>query len=147
MRENFNLAAEFTLLEEVGPGHQDDGALHTDPADPGGTTRWGISQRAYPKIDLNTLDKKGAMDIYLSIWMLAGCDALPYPMDVIVFDTAFNMGQSAARSILKTYNGKPIDYLFGRLVVYKNIAKKHGHLEYLYDWMTRVIHLYFKVMG
>ena len=35
-----------------------------DPRDPGGKTRWGISQRAYPFLDLSTLTREAAIALY-----------------------------------------------------------------------------------
>lgn len=146
MKENFEKSADFVLKQEVRPGHENDGDLHTDPGDPGGTTRFGISQRAYPHIDMEKLDKAGAMQIYKQIWEDAGCDMYQWPMDLIVFDTAFNMGKKAALLILAKYDGNAANYLFGRLAVYWAIWKKRRTSAFP-DWVKRTITLYFTAMG
>lgn len=53
---NFHLALE-TVLEHEG-GYVD------DPDDPGGRTKYGISQRQYPDVDIQALDIEGVRRIY-----------------------------------------------------------------------------------
>ena len=43
-------------------GHE--GGYSDDPDDPGGKTRWGISQRAYPYLDIANLPVEYAAEIY-----------------------------------------------------------------------------------
>ena len=35
-----------------------------DPSDPGGTTKYGISQRAFPDLDIEALNEQQAKQIY-----------------------------------------------------------------------------------
>lgn len=141
MKDSFERAFNFTLKQEVEPGHESDGSLHTDPADPGGTTRFGVSQRAYPEVDLNTLDLAGAKVIYEAIWKRMGCDDLPTPLDVVVFDTAFNMGDGAARKLLRVCGGSAEVYMWLRTKLYWYLeAKKHRAA--FPSWMHRMINLY-----
>ena len=143
MRDNFERASLFVLKQEVEPGHESDGSLHTDPADPGGTTRFGISQRAYPDVDLKKLDWPGAKKIYLSIWMAAGCDELHFPLDIIVFDTAFNMGVEEAKKIYElmgSQSADPNNYLLFRILTY--FYKKP---KYFRGWVKRTLNLWQEV--
>lgn len=137
MKENFERAAAFVLKQEVEPGHERDGSLHTDPKDPGGTTRFGISQKAYPDIDLTKLDYDGAMKIYAGIWATTGCDNLQYPLDIVVFDSAFNMGVGTAKRLL-AMGGDYNTFLFHRLLVYY-FMKNRGYFR---DWAKRVLNLW-----
>lgn len=41
------------------------GELHTVPGDPGGTTKWGFSQRAYPDLDIENLDREMALSLFI----------------------------------------------------------------------------------
>ena len=41
-----------------------EGGYVDDPADPGGRTKYGISQRSYPDLDVRNLTKDNAIDIY-----------------------------------------------------------------------------------
>lgn len=74
------------------------GSTYTeDPDDPGGATKYGISQRAYPDLHIASLTESQARSIYLSdYWMAAGCDAMPWPLALYVFDCAVNQGVSRA---------------------------------------------------
>lgn len=146
MRINFDKSAKFVLKQEVEPGHEEDGSLHTDPKDPGGTTRFGISQRAYPSIDLTKINKEQALKIYLERWVANGCDDLTWPLDIIHFDTDFNMGSKAAKSLLDKFGQDSGTYLMGRLAVYWNIYKRRKNAQHLSDWLKRIINLYFFIL-
>jgi hypothetical protein len=138
MTEDFPRSAKFVLSQEVRPGHELDGDLHTDPNDPGGTTRWGISQRYNPHVDLVHLDKQeDAFVLYHSLyWEPAACDALPWPLDIIVFDTAFNCGLATAHSILLVTKD-PDTYLWNRVNFY--YLRKAS--PYFAGWIKRVYNL------
>lgn len=96
MRENFmTMALPFTLKKE--------GGFSNDPRDPGGPTYKGVCLRDFrelkEKILTQTLtDEEAAQVVYLpKFWIPAGCDALPYPLDCVVFDMAVNMGNVRSR--------------------------------------------------
>lgn len=42
-----------------------EGGVVNHPSDPGGLTKYGISQRAYPDVDIRGLTREGACAIYL----------------------------------------------------------------------------------
>src|SRR3990172_9868215 len=101
MRENFlTKAIPFTLLK--------DGGFSNNPKDPGGPTFKGVCLRDFPelkeKILTRTLtDDEAAQVVYLpKFWIPAGCDALPYPLDCVVFDMAVNMGNVRSRQDRKS---------------------------------------------
>lgn len=72
-----------------------------DPHDPGGETNFGISKRSYPNLDIRNLTADDAVRIYRQdYWLPAGCDKLPAPLALLVFDTAVNMGLGAAAKLL-----------------------------------------------
>jgi lysozyme family protein len=71
-------------------------------------------------------------------WNRAGCDNLAYPLCVIVFDTAVNMGVSFALQ-LKSLSTGSVDYLFNRIQEYRR--KKNFNL-YGKGWIGRVLDLY-----
>lgn len=136
MKENFERAARFVLKQEVEPGHETDGSLHTDPTDPGGKTRFGLSQRAYPGLDLDNLDLLGAMKIYHERWVTAGCDDLPWPKDLLTFDTDFNMSKKAVKAL--SVHTDPMTYLMHRLLIYY-YTKPY---KYFRDWAKRILDLW-----
>jgi hypothetical protein len=87
---NFDKAIEFTLQWE-GEGGK------ASPGDPGGMTKWGISQRAHPEVDVANLTREQAIEIYRAdYWDRLGCGGLDAPLDVALFDTAVNVGVNRA---------------------------------------------------
>lgn len=81
-------------------GHEGD--LSDNPADPGGLTKFGISQRAYPKLDIRALTVEQAKAIYLpDYWIKAGCDTVPPALAFDLFDMAVNSGVRQATLILQ----------------------------------------------
>lgn len=80
-------------------GHE--GGYSNDPADPGGETRWGISKRSYPNVNIKTLTKEGAKAIYLRDFWYPLNDADP-AIKFQVFDFAVNGGLSAAVKVLQS---------------------------------------------
>ena len=131
MKKDFEKALKFVLKWE--------GRYSNDPNDPGGETKYGISKRSYPELDISKLTLKQAKEIYYkNYWLKTGCDELPYPFNIIVFDTAVNMGRRRATELLNTYNDWR-DYLLKRLCTYSKF--KQSKL-YFRGWANRVLDLY-----
>lgn len=127
----FPRAIEFVLAHE--------GIYSNDTGDPGGETHWGISKRAYPDLNITALTKEDAIKIYRQdYWDKMGCDALPWPMDMIIMDTGVNCGPSRALLWAKTFI-TPADYLFRRL---RHYAGLKGMAIYMRGWIFRVLDLY-----
>jgi lysozyme family protein len=79
-----------------------EGGVSNDPDDPGGLTKFGISQRSYPLLDIANLTRSEAIAIYeRDFWQGASCPALPEPLDFYVFDAAINQGASYAKRELQ----------------------------------------------
>ena len=79
-----------------------EGGITNDPHDSGGLTKFGISQKSFPTLDIANLTLQGAKDIYyLDYWLAAKCDLLPYPLSAFVFDAAVNQGTSMAKKMLQ----------------------------------------------
>lgn len=102
----FTLALDFVLAAE--------GGVSDDPADAGGLTKYGISQKSYPDIDISTLTLDDACRIYYQdYWLRCRCDELPDYIAVVVFDTAVNMGQRQAARLLQQALGVQVDGILG----------------------------------
>lgn len=98
MKENFSKAIDFTLNWETGFGKM---IYSNNPKDPGGETKWGISKKSFPELDIRNLTREQAEKIYKSrYWDHLDCDNLPNYIDVVVFDIAVNQGPSVARKSL-----------------------------------------------
>lgn len=104
---NFDLAVNLTLKKE--------GILSDHKDDAGGLTKYGISKAAYPTLDIANLTQEQAVAIYKrDYWDQAQCDELPYPLDVMLFDTAVNHGVTKAIKILQESLGVVADGVMGQ---------------------------------
>lgn len=101
---NFDTAFERLL------GHE--GGYVFDSHDPGGETKWGISKRSYPRVDIKNLTQEGAKTIYLrDFWAPLG-EADP-AIKFQVFDFAVNGGPSAAIKVLQAAVKATADGIWG----------------------------------
>ncbi len=93
-------------------GHE--GGYVNDPADPGGETKWGISKRSYPDVDVAALTRDGAKAIYRrDFWDRIGADSLPASVRYQVLDFAVNSGIETAVRYLQRALGVADDGHFG----------------------------------
>lgn len=91
-----------------------EGGWVDDAYDPGGETRYGISQRAYPDLDLSTLTREQAKAIYeRDYWRAAKCDKLPEGLALLHFDCAVNQGVGRAAIFLQQALGVTADGIIG----------------------------------
>jgi lysozyme family protein len=79
-----------------------EGGLVCNPADPGGATKFGISSREYPALDIAALTRDDAIAIYYRDWWgRFGFDALPTAIAAKLFDLAVNIGPAHAIKCLQ----------------------------------------------
>ncbi|RME80559.1 MAG: hypothetical protein D6771_09350, partial [Zetaproteobacteria bacterium] len=83
-----------------------EGGYANDPRDPGGETKYGISKRSYPDLDIAALTIEDAIAIYRRDWWDrydydALADAADAAVAVRTFDLAVNMGAHAAHALLQ----------------------------------------------
>ena len=95
MDERFLRAVEVVLAHE--------GGYVNDPRDPGGETKYGISKRSYPSLDIANLTREDAIAIYYrDWWQRYGYDRLQdESVTTKVFDLAVNMGPATAHRLLQ----------------------------------------------
>lgn len=86
-----------------------------DPADPGGLTKYGISQAAWPHLDIANLALDQAAAIYRrSYWLANGCDRIEdQGLACKLFDLCVNMGGGRAVRMLQ----RAANHLGAQLVV------------------------------
>jgi hypothetical protein len=132
---NFKRAIDFVLRWE--------GGYIFDSEDPGGETKYGISKRYHPKIDIKALTEAQAREIYRrEYWLKAGCETMNWPDCLVQLDTAVNLGVSRA-SLFHNLAGDWTDYLFLRIEYYcTKVRDKPFKIKYLRGWINRVIDLY-----
>ena len=85
--DNFTRAISFVLKWE--------GGYVNDPADPGGKTKYGISKRYHPKVDIKALTEKEAAD---------GSTATPEQMLYMIWSLLSDFSISGT-----TYTAKKLD--------------------------------------
>lgn len=143
MRTSFDRAFQIVIGLEGKPSN--------DPDDPGGLTVWGLAKRYNPEVSLDmTIDM--AKGIYLrKYWIDSGCDTLPYPMDICVFDARVNPQDDPALpggSMQELLNQNPEnwqEYLILRMQRYMRCSKE----KYVKGHVFRILRLHqqIKVLG
>lgn len=129
-------------------------------SDQGGLTRWGVSQNAYPHIDIAKLTRVEAEQIYFrDYWKPIRGNALPPAVALVLFDAAVNHGPRQAIKILqaalkvtqdgimgpetlsaaKTYPRTDllIRFFYARNLFYEVIGKRPENVGSLYGWKLR----------
>lgn len=95
-----------------------EGNYVNNPADPGGETKYGISKRSYPALDIKWLTMDDAKTIYKrDFWDRAQCDRLPAGIAFDVFDTAVNSGIGQAIRFLQRSVGVADDGVVGPMTL------------------------------
>lgn len=116
-----------------------EGGYVNDPKDPGGETKFGISRRAYPAEDIRNLSLERAKFLYRrDYWDAIKGDALPYPLNLFVFDAAVNQGvDPAIRLLQKTLNVAQDGVLGGQTIKAAQAMRNESVALYLADRAVR----------
>lgn len=103
-----------------------EGGYVNDPDDRGGETKFGISKRNHPEVDIKNLTIDGALDIYRRLyWSPSKAEKLMPELRYQYFDFVVNAGQGNAVKVLqKACNGKlpkgdkiAVDGRIGRMTI------------------------------
>lgn len=117
--DSFARAVAFVLEHE--------GEWSEDPG--GGKTRWGISSRWHPDIDLDTLNRTGAEAIYRDLyWRRFSGDALPELLGLAMLDYSVLQGLPTAVRSLQCILGVEPDGVVGKLTLAAIDARPPGPL-------------------
>ena len=108
MQSNYENCLAITLKWEGGDVN--------NPADPGGKTRWGITQATYNAFrkahhlaakSVFTMEKPEMLSIYKeNYWDVVSGDSLPVGVDLATWDFGVNSGPSRAKNALASVRGK-----------------------------------------
>jgi lysozyme family protein len=91
-----------------------EGGYTYNPADPGGETKWGISRRSYPNLDIKNLTRDQAIALYRrDFWDAAKLGDLPLSIASQMLDFAVNSGAGTATRALQRAVGVADDGLVG----------------------------------
>ena len=134
-------------------------------------TKWGVSAKAHPGVDIANLTREQAERIYFDdYWRAIRGNALPPALALVLFDAAVNMGVVASVRILQTVlRNVTVDGVMGpetvsaakmfmprhelvalaleyRLRWYEDLANRDESTRkkygpYLYGWRMRVMRL------
>lgn len=127
---------------------QDEGGYVNNPHDPGGETKYGVSKRAHPTLDIATLTEAQAAQIYFDdYWTPSHCGDVPPHLDLWVLTAAVMSGTVTATKLLQELVGCTADGIFGpatlKAVQGFPAARHHeyltlytGHLMTLPTWHT-----------
>ncbi|TMP70231.1 secretion activator protein [Pseudoalteromonas sp. S1609] len=90
-------------------GLRSDGGLNNVASDRGGLTKYGISQRAYPTVDIKNLTLAKALSLYHSdYWRAMHCEQSPAGVDFMLLDGAVQHGAPAMTQLTqRLVNSKP----------------------------------------
>lgn len=108
----FDAAFKRTMI------YEGTGAASKHPHDPGGLTRFGVSQRAYPDLDIASLTLDQARVIYRrDFWDALRLDEIPERIAETVFDFAVNSGVKTAARALQRAIGVEDDGMVGPVTI------------------------------
>lgn len=95
-----------------------EGGYVFNPHDPGGETKFGISKRSYPHLDIHSLTLADAKTIYKrDFWDRAQCDKLHPDLAFDLFDGAVNSGIGQSIRWLQRAIGVADDGVVGPLTL------------------------------
>lgn len=139
-----------------------EGGYANDPDDPGGETKFGISKRSYPDLDIKNLEYEDAVAIYKrDFWDKLKLDEVEnQTVAEAIFDMAVNSGPSNAVKMAQELVGAKVDgkigpetlgklneadpavlldqYADSRLGYYEDLAKrKPKQRKHLKSWVAR----------
>ncbi len=155
---DFEQVVKLTLKREGGS------RLTNDPDDPGGVTKYGISKRSFPDVDVKNLNEDSAKEIYKEhYWDRVGGDFFTsQAISEKLFDTAVNMGVRASARLAQKTVGAKADGIIGpetrlaiqltneesflmgftllQIALYCGIARKRPKSKkFLLGWITRAL--------
>jgi lysozyme family protein len=138
-----------------------EGGYVNDPDDPGGETKYGISKRVYPDVDIKSLTTDQARAIYRrDYWDKVSGDLIGSTRAAAVFDFAVNAGVCTAIRLAQTVSGTVADgvmgpksvaaiagmdealfvaaFRLGRVARYTHLCEKNPKLKkYFFGWVRR----------
>ena len=137
---DFDTAYRLTVAAE--------GGYSNDPDDKGGETKYGISKRAYPYLNIKSLTEAQAKAIYKrDYWDACSCDEIKsQDLANSIFDMAVNMGVGAVK---KAFGEELLDIEedLSRLTIYrisryaKICMKNPRQKKFFFGWVCRALNV------
>ncbi len=139
---SFEEAVVKLLIKEGGA------KISNHKADAGGLTKYGISSRAYPNIDIAKLTEAAAKKIYLKdYWKPLDIDDQAQEYAETLFELAVNSGVGTAQR-LKAASSNPLNSVeqaiiqlkFAQVARYAYICNKNkSQRVFLLGWLNRIL--------
>lgn len=118
-----------------------EGGYVDDPDDSGGETKYGISKKSFPDLDIKNLSKEKAKEIYYAnYWQEVDCDHVGKGLDLMLLDAAVNHGKSRAIKLLQKSVGAKEDGKFGPKTL--RAVKDQGTSETVQEFAATRMHFY-----
>jgi lysozyme family protein len=130
----FDKIIPFVIAEE--------GGYVNNPKDPGGETKYGISKRSYPHLNIKDLTLPDAVAIYKKDYWENLWERYGFPLAACMLDTAVNMGKSRAYQFLANCDKDFVRYIQLRKERYRELIRKNPDLAiFEKGWMNRLTRL------
>ncbi len=134
----FEKAMGFVGLHEW--GNHANGGYTNDPVDTGGETKYGISKRAHPDVDIANLTLEDALAIYRrDYWDFYRLDSFPSPLCIAMFDAYVQHNPKRVKEWIpedstdwKTFNASR------RLFYLRLIEKNPSQIRFKRGWLARL---------
>ena len=111
-----------------------EGGYVNDPNDPGGETKWGISKRSYPQLNIKGLTRQDAIAIYQrDFWQRVQGDRLPVPFVFQALDAAVNHGIGNAVRWMQRAAGVADDGVIGPVTLAAVARQEPADLVLLFN--------------
>jgi len=126
-----------------------EGGYSNHPHDSGGETKYGISSKAYPDIDIPNLTVEEAKAIYKrDYWYPSGADKLSEKLAIVHFDAAINHGVTMAIRILQKIVCTPVDGKFGpkTLIAFNEELKQTGENSLIERYLRQRESVYYSLV-
>ena len=128
-----------------------EGGYVNHPADPGGATNFGVTQRTFdafntkykrPLKSVKDMTYPEAVEVYEKEYWKPEWEKLGFPLAACMMDTAVNMGHRRADAFLKGCDGSYVTFIQLRIAKYKELIERNPKLKaFERGWMNRVADL------
>lgn len=117
-----------------------EGGYIDDPADPGGETKYGISKRSYPDLDIKNLTPEEATAIYQrDFWTATMAAQSDQRLANCMLDSRVNQGPAGEGGCYKP-GISLIDFQICRLLRYVSVvAQSPARFKFLGGWFRRTL--------
>lgn len=121
-----------------------EGEYSNHPDDSGGETKFGISKKAYPLLDIKNLNRKHAISIYRQDYYFAvGGDAIPEEVRLVILSSAVNQGVSFALRAIQSILKVKVDGRLGPKTL--EALSKAEPVELKREFLRRQVEQYFSL--